>query len=319
MLRDLVDKSDVLIENFRPGTLEKWGLGWADLSESNPGLIMLRVSGFGQESSYGSRPLFGRAAEAMSGLLGMSGFPDGPPVHSAFAIGDLMTSMLGALGIASSLYRRRETGRGELIDMSLLDAPFRAMEWLLPVHDHAGQVPQRAGNRSPLGRVVADVYSSSDGVWMSVSAGTNSVITKLLIVVGGQELAHDPRFATHAARQQDDNHERLLQLLGEWIGARTSDEVMDTFLEAGAVVSPAYDIAHIAQMPYFYERELIVSVEDPELGTLRMPGIVPKLTNEPTQIRWGGPAIGQHNADVYSELLGLTREDMDGLERDGII
>jgi formyl-CoA transferase len=319
MLARLAGHADVLVENFRPGTLERWNLGWERLHALHPRLVMLRISGYGQNTSFGDRPMFGRPSEAMSGLLHLTGFPDGPPLHAGFSLGDATTALMGAFGVMSALHRRERTGRGDCVDLALFETLFRLIEWQIPLYDQTGHVTQRAGNQFPLGLMVGNVYRSKDGRWLSTSAGAENIVHRLLEAVGGPELVHDPRFHSPEARSRPENHRALDELVREWIAQRSADEVLAAFEAAGAVIAPALDAADIAAHPAYAERRAIVSVEDPALGPIRMPAAVPRLLDAPGEVRWPGPEPGAHNDEVYRGLLGLTSAELEDLERLGVV
>ena len=319
LLARLAEGADVLVENFRPGTLERWNLGWERLRALNPRLVMLRISGYGQGSRLGDRPMFGRPSEALSGLLFLTGFPDGPPVHAGFSLGDATTALMGAFGVVSALHHRERTGRGECIDLALFESLFRLVEWQIPLYDQTGEVTQRAGNRFPLGLMVGNVYRSKDGKWLSTSAAAENIVHAMLEIVGGPALVRDPRFHTPEARKDPENHRALDALLRDWIAERSAAEVLERFEAAGAVIAPVLDAADIVAHPAYAEREAIVAVEDEKLGPIRMPAAVPRLLGSPGSVRWPGPAVGAHNDEIYRGLLGLSEADLSGLSERGVV
>lgn len=319
LIKKLVAQADVVIENFRPGTLEGWHLGWKDLHAVNPRLVMLRVSGYGQNNSHSSKPMFGRPCEALSGLAALTGFPDGPPVHAGFSLGDATTAMMGAFGVLCALRKRDATGEGQYVDLALYETPFRLIEWQVPLYDQLGVVATRAGNQFPLGLMVGNVYRTSDERWLTMSAATENIIHALLGVIGGEALQKDARFNTPEARQTPDNHAALDRLITSWIAEHSAQEVIDTFAAAGAVIAPVYDVEDIVNDPVYAERGAIVSVEDPELGPIRMPAAIPRLSETPGEVRWPGPALGAHNKQVYGELLGLGDEELAALAGEKVL
>lgn len=310
LIKKLVAQADVVIENFRPGTLEGWNLGWDVLHAVNPRLVMLRVSGYGQNNSSSRKPMFGRPSEALSGLAALTGFPDGPPVHAGFSLGDVTTAMMGAFGVMCALRRRDATGEGQYVDLALYETPFRLIEWQVPLYDQLGIVATRVGNQFPLGLMVGNVYRTGDGRWLTMSAATENIIHALLGVVGGEALQNDTRFNNPESRQTPDNHAELDRLIAAWIAERPRQEVVDVFARAGAVIAPVYDVVDICNDPVYAERGAIVSVDDPELGPIRMPAAIPRLSATPGGVRWPGPALGAHNREVYGDLLGMSEQEI---------
>jgi crotonobetainyl-CoA:carnitine CoA-transferase CaiB-like acyl-CoA transferase len=320
LLARLARDADVLVENFRPGTMERWNIGWDRLHAENPKLIMLRISGYGQQSAGSNpRPMFGRPSEALSGALHLSGFPDGPPNHIGFSLGDTSTALMGAYGVLAALHDRERTGDGQVVDLALFETLFRMIEWHIPAYDQLGIITERAGNRFPLGLMVGNVYQSSDGKWLSMSAAADTVIRRMLTLVGGEQLADDSRFATTDARNVPENLEALLAAVGAWIAARPAQEVLDEFERAGAVIALVHDAADIVDSPAYKDREAIIAVDDPHLGPVKMPNAVPRLSASPGSVRWTGPDIGAHNEEIYCDLLGLTSAELDALRESGVI
>jgi crotonobetainyl-CoA:carnitine CoA-transferase CaiB-like acyl-CoA transferase len=320
VLRRLARKADVLVENFRPGTMERWNIGWEQLHAENQRLIMLRISGYGQQSAGNNpRPMFGRPSEALSGLLHLTGQPDGPPTHTGLSLGDASTALMGAYGVLAALHDRERTGEGQVVDLALFETLFRMVDWHIPTYDQLGIVTQRAGNRFPLGLMVGNVYQSADGKWLSMSAAAENVIRRMLTLVGGKELAGDPRFATPEARVAPENMQMLLDAVGEWIARRPAQEVLDGFEEAGAVIALVHDAQDIVDSPAYKDRDAIVTVDDQHLGPVRMPNVMPRLSASPGSVRWTGPDLGAHNEDVYCGLLGMTKEELAALKKVGAI
>jgi crotonobetainyl-CoA:carnitine CoA-transferase CaiB-like acyl-CoA transferase len=272
---------------------------------------MLRISGYGQQSATSNpKPMFGRPSEALSGALHLSGFPDGPPNHIGFSVGDTTTALMGAYGVMAALHDRERTGAGQVVDLALFETLFRMIEWHIPTYDQLGIVTERAGNRFPLGLMVGNVYQSADGKWLSMSAAAETVIRRMLILVGGEQLAADPRFATPESRNVPEHMQALLDAVGEWIAARSAQEVLDAFEEAGAVIAMAHDAADIVDSPAYKDRDAIVTVDDPYLGPVKMPNAVPRLSASPGSVRWTGPDIGAHNEEIYRGLLGLSADEL---------
>jgi formyl-CoA transferase len=320
LLVRLARDADVLIENFRPGTMERWNIGWERLHGENPRLIMLRISGYGQQSAASNpKPMFGRPSEALSGALHLSGFPDGPPNHIGFSVGDTTTALMGAYGVMAALHDRERTGAGQVVDLALFETLFRMIEWHIPAYDQLGIVTERAGNRFPLGLMVGNVYESADGKWLSMSAAAETVIRRMLLLVGGEALADDPRLATPESRNVPENMQALLDAVGAWIAARSAEDVLAAFEEAGAVIAMAHDAADIVASPAYKDRDAIVTVDDPHLGPVRMPNAVPRLSASPGSVRWTGPDVGAHNEEIYCEVLGLSADELQRLRDAGVV
>jgi formyl-CoA transferase len=318
LLLRLVADTDILIENFRPGTLERWSLGPEVLWERNPRLVILRISGYGQGPEATQRPGFGRVGEAMSGAVHLTGEPDGRPLHVGFSLGDATTGLLGALGALAALRSRDQTGRGEIVDLALFEALFRMIEWQLPMAEQLGVAVHRAGNAFPIGYAVGGSYEARDGSWVTISAATEASIRAVLKIVGGSELAEDSRFADFAARTEPGRMEEIDRRIAQWIATRGSDEAIRIFSEADVAVGLVYDAAMILRDQFFRERGAVVSVPDAELGELSMPGVVPRLTREPGTIRWAGPRLGEHNDEILRGL-GLGDDEIEELLDEGVI
>ena len=316
----LVEKADVMIENFRPGTLEKFGLGPDVLEQRNPRLVLLRISGFGRGPLGHDRPGFGRVGEAMSGAANLTGEPDGSPMHVGFSLGDATTGLMGAFGVLAALRARDETGKGDVVDLALFETLFRLIEWQLPFADLLGQVVTRRGNRFPTGYAVAGSYRSRDGRWVTVSTATDRGVSRLLREAGGDELADDPRYATVATRSVGDRLEQIDRALHDWIERSDAASVIGALEGTDVAVGEVYDAAMMLDDPTFAEREAIVAVEDEQAGgPIRMPAVVPKLAAQPGRVRWAGPALGAHTDDVLGELLGLRDGDLVELRAAGTI
>ena len=316
LLRRLAARADVVTENFRPGTLDGWGLGYESLARENPGLVVLRVSGYGQTGPYRHKGAFDRVASAFAGLTYVSGFPDGPPVRQGFALADYLAAAFGAYAVMLALYHRdRNGGGGQEIDLALYEGILRSSEGLLTAYQKLGTVRERSGNGNP-GVCPAGNYRSRDGAWVVLNAGTDSLWERLARVMGGEGLAHDPRYA----RSQD----RVARagevdgLVAAWTATLPAAELLRRLEEAGIPAEKLYSAADIAAAPHCRQRN-IVEIDDPRVGPLAMVGVVPKLSRTPGRIRWAGPDKGQHNAEVYGGLLGLGAEDLATLQKDGVI
>lgn len=316
ILLDLVGASDVLVENFRPGTLERWGLGWDVLHATNPELILLRVTGFGQTGPYADRPAFGTLVEAMSGFAHLTGPPDGPPTLPAFGLADSIAGIAGASAVSMALYHRdARGGEGQMIDLSLLEPILTAVGPAPTVFHRTGRILERQGNRSS-NNAPRNLYRTSDGHWLAISTSANAVAVRVLELVGRPDVTREPWFGTGAQRAE---HGDLLDgIVGDWIAQRTRDEVMEAFAAAGAAVAPVYGPAEIVADPQVRAREMLVEVEDPDLGTLLQHNVLYRLSDTPGSIRGTGRP---HCADTDEILgtIGLDDEQLRALRDSGVI
>jgi len=317
LLKDLVKKSDILFENFTPGTLEKWGLGWGELKIINPRLIMVRVSGYGQTGPYAKRPGYDRIALGFSGYMYPTGFADRYPVRPAFPTADYNTATFGAYAAMLALYERDANGGdGQMIDLALYEAPFRITSSLVAGWQKHGQNRERVGNRNP-GFAPAGTFVTADGRYVQIAAGGDNVWRRFAEVIGGDELAQDARY--RRSRDRIEKADELEERVGEWVGARTFDEVEAVLVAAGVPVGGIYRAQDIAQDPHYRARESLIDVEDAEQGPVSMPGIVPKLSGTPGEVAWTGPKLGAHNEEIYRDLLGKSDEEMVALGERGVI
>jgi crotonobetainyl-CoA:carnitine CoA-transferase CaiB-like acyl-CoA transferase len=314
VFRRLVATADVVVESFRPGTLERWGLGFEELREVNPRLVLLRISGFGQTGPYAERAGFGTLAEAMSGFAAITGEPDGPPTLPPFGLADGIAGLTGAVAAMMALYHRdARGGEGQEIDLSILEPLVTILGPQPIVYDQLGEVQQRTGNRS-VTNAPRNTYRTSDGKWVAVSTSANSIAERVLRLVGHPELIDEPWFATGAGRAQ---HADLLDgLVSEWVGARTREEVLDAFTEAGAAIAPVYDVADLLADPHVIARGTITRVEDEELGPVRMQDVLFRMSQTPGAIRFTGRTLGADTDAILGDELGL---DVAGLRERGIV
>ncbi len=313
--RRLCADADVLIENFRPGTLERWGLGPDVLAGTNPRLVVLRISGFGQTGPYAHKPGFGTLAESISGVAHVSGFPDGPPMLPSIALADEVAGLVGAYAVMTALHERERSGRGQVIDASLYESLFQITGPLVAAYDRLGVVMGRIGNRIAYS-APRNAYRTSDDRWVGVSGTAQSVTERLFRAIGRPELIADPRFATNNDRLA--HIEELDDVIGSWISSHTLDEVMEAFEREEAAAAPIYDASQIAADPQYAARETIVTVDDDELGPMRMQNVTPRLSRTPGRIRHAGLPLGAANEEVYGKL-GITLEELDALRVDGVI
>ena len=324
LLLELAREADLLIEGFRPGTLERWNLGPDQLHAANPGLVILRFSGFGQTGPYRDRPGFGTIAECMSGYIAMTGFPDTPPVLPPIPLADEIAGVFGAMAGMMALYHRQATepgngrgdGRGQVIDLSLFEPLFRLCIPHIPMFDLLGIVRERVGNDFP-DAAPRSLFRTGDQRWLGLSATSQSTWEALAHAMGLSHLISDPRFETNASRL--DNKDALNEELQGWLGNLTQEQVLGQLVPAGGVVGPVYDCSQIVSDPHYQDREDVIEIEDPELGKTLMPGIVPKFSDTPGAVEQAGPRLGQHNSKVFGSWLGYDDSRLKELEDGGIV
>ncbi len=316
LARDLIAKADILIENFRPGTLEKWGLAPETLHELNPGLIIVRVSGYGQSGPYSARAGFGGIGEAMGGWRAIVGDPDRPPSRMGVSIGDSMAATYGALGALAALNHRHATGKGQIVDSALYEAVLQVMESLVPEYVASGYVRERSGSVLP-GIAPSNVYPCKDGEYL-IGANQDTVFGRLCEAMGQPELATDARYVNHVARGR--HQEELDALIGDWTRTLTVQELEDKMVAAGVPAGRLYRPQDMLDDPHFQAREAIIGVPHPRWGEVKMQNVFPKLSATPGNVRRRAPdSIGQDNDAVYGELLGLDAAALADLRARGII
>ena len=298
VVRRLVASTDILVENFTPGTLEKWGLGYDSLREINPALVMLRVSGFGQTGPNRGHRAFGRIAQSFSGFSSINGFADRPPVHPGIPVGDYFGAMLGTAAVLAAYTERQRSGQGQEIDLALYEACFRVMELATSTYDQEGRITGREGTSNSYVAPVG-TWQTTDAKWFSLTASTQPVAERLLETVGGTELATDPRFATNSARVA--NRAVLDEILGDWIAGRTTAELTKICDENDVAYCIEYDIADIFADPHYAARGTIETVVDPSYGPMRMPTVVPRFGRTPGRVRWTGEELDASRGDVLSD------------------
>jgi formyl-CoA transferase len=319
LLLELVRRSDVVVENFRPGTLERWNLGFERMREVNEGIILARVSGYGQTGPYAGRAGFASVSEAMGGLRYINGFPDEPPPRIGISLGDSLAGMFAAQGVMAALYKRDALGygRGQIVDASILEACFALLEGTVPEYDRLGIVREPSGT-SLKGVAPSNIFRSRDGKWMVIAANQNQLFRRLCEAMGRPELADDPRFETHLAR--GDNQEELDRLIGEWAVQHDAEHIDRVLNDAKVVCGPIYTIADIFQDPQFKARDMLIPHHDPEFGEYIGPGIVPKLSETPGEVRWSATwEEGSHNDEIYGDLLGLSDTERAALRDEGVL
>jgi formyl-CoA transferase len=316
IVRKLARSADVLIENFRPGTLEKWGLGYDALAADNPGLVMLRLSGFGQSGPMRDQAGFGAIGESMGGLRYLTGFPDRPPVRSNLSLGDAIASLHGVIGALMALHHRDvRGGKGQVVDVALYEAVFNMLESTLPEYDMFGIVRERTGSNLT-GIVPSNTYLSRDAQHVVIGANGDSIFKRLMVLIGRDDLAADPALADNAGRAQRANE--LDGVIGEWTARHDAAECVRQLNEAQVPNGKIYSAADIVRDPQYLAREMIRQVSLPDGATLKVPGVVPKLSDTPGDIQWVGPTLGEHTDEVLG-CLGYAPADIAALRSRGIV
>jgi len=314
IVRRLVSEADVLVENFRPGTLEGWGLGYDALKAINPRLIMLRISGYGQTGPYRDLPGFGVIGEAMGGLRHLSGYPGQAPVRVGISIGDSLSSLYGVIGVLLALQERARSGEGQEIDVALYESVFAMMESLIPEYDAFGYIREPAGSALP-GITPSNSYPCKDGSYVLIAGNGDSIYKRLMSLIGRDDLGNDPRLAQNDGRSQ---HAELIDgAIAGWTAQRGRDEVIEALKGARVPAGYPYTAADIVQDPHYLARQMIEQVQT-SVGPLKVPGVLPKLSRTPGRIGTGGPQLGEHNEDILAGL-GLSPEQVAGLRERGII
>ncbi|MFD5515151.1 CaiB/BaiF CoA transferase family protein [Streptomyces sp. NPDC127066] len=311
----LAAEADVIIENFRPGTLEKWDLGWAELSAANPRLVLARVTAFGQFGPYAHRPGFGTLAEAMSGFAAITGEPDAPPTLPPFGLADSIAGLATAYAVLTALRARDRTGEGQVIDMAIIE-PILTVLGPQPIwYDQLGHVQPRTGNRSA-NNAPRNTYRTADGSWVAVSTSAQSIAERVMRLVGRPDVIDEPWFATGADRAR---HADVLDgAVGAWIAERTRDEVLAAFEKAEAAIAPVQDVRDVMSDPQYQALDTVTSVDDPELGPLRMQNVLFRLSATPGAIHWAGRPHGADTDAVLGEL-GLTTTEIRELRAEGVL
>lgn len=315
---ELVEKSDVIVENFRPGTLEKWNLGYDVLREHNRGIILVRVSGYGQTGPDSGKAGYASVAEAASGLRHMNGFPGGPPPRLALSLGDSLAGMFAAQGALAALYRRSVTGEGQVVDTALTESCLAIQESTIPDYDVGGVVRGPSGTRLE-GIAPSNIYQSANGSWVVIAANQDTVFRRLCQAMGSPELATDERFVDHLARGR--NQDELDKIIGDWAAQREPHDIIATLSEAGVISGPINTVAEVVQDPQLQARNMIADHWDERVQrNVKGPGVVPVLSDTPGTIRNGGSARpGQDNEEVFGRLLGFDAERLAALREEGVL
>ncbi|MGI4938547.1 MAG: CaiB/BaiF CoA transferase family protein [Janthinobacterium lividum] len=316
IVRELVRDADIVIENFRPGTLEAWGLGWETLSAINPDLIMVRVSGYGQDGPYADRPGFAAIAESMGGLRNLVGYPDRPPVRMGVSIGDTLASLYGVIGALLAMHHLNTNGgKGQFIDIALYEAVFGVMESLIPEFAEFGFVRQRSGASLP-GISPSSTYPCRDGGYIIIAGNADSIYKRLMTAIGRADLANDARLASNEGRVQ--HNELIDQAIGAWSLAQDLDTALAVLQAAHVPSSRVFDAADIHADPHYKARNMIEQHTLPDGAPVDLPGVVPKLSATPGQTNWVGPALGEHSNEILA-MLGKSQEEIARLRQAGIV
>jgi len=316
LLKELVSDADVLVENFRPGTMERWGLGWEELSVLNPRLVMVRVTGFGQTGPYAGRPGYGTLAESLSGFAHLNGYPDGPPTLPPLALADGVAGCVGAFATLAALRQRDATGRGQVVDQAIYEPLFWMFGTQALVYDQLGEVPGRTGNRTPM-TVPRNSFQAADGRWFGLSAASQSVAERVMRLVGREDLVSQDWFADHTGRLA--HQDEVEEAIAAWVAKRSSEEVATAFEAVGAAIAPMYTIADIFADPHYAARETIPTVEHETLGPVRVPGLVSRLTATPGAVRRLGRAPGADNEVVFAGRVGHSADELAAWHDAGVI
>jgi formyl-CoA transferase len=311
----LAAAADVVVENFRPGTMGRWGLDYGTLSAANPGLVMAHVSGFGQTGPLSSHPGFGTLAESMSGFAYRNGPADGPPVLPPFGLADTVTGITTAFAVMSALWARQATGRGQEVDVAIIAPLLTVLEPQIVEYDQLGTVMERVGNRSPV-NAPRNIYLSGDGRWVAISTSTQSTADRLLTLVGRPDLLEEAWF--RSAHTRAGHADELDAIVGGWVSERGHEQVLAACRAAGAPAAVVLSVRDIVADPQYEAIGAIATVDDPDLGRVRMANTPFRLSDTPPHIKWTGPRMGAHNAEVYG-ALGLDEAELEKLHADGVI
>ncbi|MBC7778788.1 MAG: CoA transferase [Proteobacteria bacterium] len=311
-------QADVVIESFRAGTFEQWNLAEPRLRELSPGVVIVRVSGFGQTGPYRNRPGFGTLAEAMSGFAQVTGQADGPPTLPPFPLADTVAALYSTIGVLLSLYQRdaKKTGRGQSIDTSLVETLYTVLTGHAVSWDQLGLPGKRSGNRTT-GSAPRNTYRTRDDRWVAIAGSTQAITERLFREIDRPELLEDPRFATNQARLT--NVDAVDEIVGGWVGTLTQAECLERLLAAEVAVAPIADFKDLAEDPHMIARGALTEIQDPELGTLRMPTVQPRLSETPGRIAFAGLPMGVHNREIYVERLGLSEAEFARLQAEGVV
>ena len=315
VFKKLVAKADVVVENFKPGVADKLGIGYSVLSGIDPSIIFASISGFGQYGPLSAKPAYDLVAQAMGGIMSITGFPDNPPTRVGSSLGDISAGLFAAFGIVSALYKRKETGKGQHIDVAMVDSVFSFLESNVMRYTMGNEVPTRVGSRHPLSSPF-DIYRAGDG-YVVIAIANDQLFERFCNTVGFAGLDKDPRFATDQMRNR--YQEELKELIECWSKNYTVDEIVSLLDEASVPSSPVLDIEQICNAPHIKARNMLLEVNHPVSGKVKIPGNPVKLSDTPIIIEKTAPLLGEHNSEILTSLLGLTGEEVNGLQLDGVI
>ncbi len=315
--RQLAAKVDIVLENFKPGTMEKWGLGYEDLKQINPGVIMVRVSGWGQTGPYSSRPGYANVAEAVGGIRYTSGYADRPPVRTGTSLGDTLAALHAVIGTLIAVYHRDvNKGAGQVVDVAIYEAVFNMMESTLAEYDKLGYVRERYGAKIE-GIVPTSTYPTKDGKFIVIGGNGDSIYKRLMRLAGRPDLAEDPRLAHNNGRVEQET--AIDEAIAEWTSQHDYEWLYDTLVKAEVPCGPVYSIADIVADPHYQAREVWETVALEPDETVKIPALLPKLTATPGRTEWTGPKLGAHNEEIYCKMLGMSQEELAALQEQGII
>ena len=316
MARELIDSADILVENFRAGMLEKWDMSYDSLKETNPGLIMIRISGYGQTGPYKDKPGFGSIGEAMGGIRYITGYPDRPPTRIGISIGDSLTSVFGAIGGLVALHQREKSGKGQMVDIGIYEAVLSMMESMIPEFQFAGEIRERTGSILP-NVAPSNIYPTSTGGFFVIAANADNIFGRLCKAMGKAELATDERYATHKARGE--RQAELDDLISEWTVNYAAEELQKIMDEHGVPAGLIFTPREMLADPHFQARKAIIEVADKAFGKIKMQNVFPYLSETPGGVAWTGPELGQHNKSIYGDILKMSDAKLEELKTEGVI
>lgn len=318
IVKTLIEKVDVVLENFKPGTLEKWGLGFEEMQKINPSIILTRISGYGQTGPYKEKPGFGSVAEAIGGLRYLTGYPDLPPVRVGISLGDMVAGLYAVIGTLMSL-RARDVDpekKGQVVDVALYESVFSLLEGILPEYDLAGHVRERTGSTLP-GIAPSNTYECADGKHVVIGGNGDKIFQRLMTAIGREDIALNPKYGSNQGRADDVTF--IDATIEEWTKQHPLKEVQRMLDEVSVPVGPIYSIREIAEDEHYKAREMLREVDLPDGSKVLVPGIVPKLSGTPGDIDWNGPSHGEHNEEIYTEFMNFSFEDFKRLKEQGIV
>lgn len=318
IIKQLVEKADIIIENFRPGKLEEWGLGYEDLKKINPKIIMIRISGYGQDGPYSQKPGFGSIGESIGGIRYLTGYPDRPPTRVGISLGDSVSSLYAVISAMMAVYNRDVIGtnKGQYIDIALYEAIFSLMESMVPEFDYYQHIRERTGSSLP-GIVPSNTYKCKDEKYIVIGGNGDSIFKRLMKAIDREDVGLDPKFSTNDLRASQGEY--LDGIITEWTLKQELQEAQEVLDEYDVPNGPIYNIEDIMNDVHYQAREMIKEVEVDDLGKLKMPGIMPKFSETPGNIKWAGPKLGEHNEEIYQNLLNFSEKELKELEKNNII